>query len=157
MKSTRDFVATAYVVKDAKTLLILHKKLGLWLPPGGHIEQDELPCDAVIREVEEETGLKIKLFGNSTPVYDAGKPELKDVEMLAMPNHIQLEHIEPGHQHIDLVYIAKVIGGEENHRQEEADDMKWFSNEDLDREEISENVRHYGKIAISKVENLEVE
>ena len=157
MKITRDFVATAFVVKDAKTLLILHKKLGLWLPPGGHIDKDELPCDAVLREVEEETGLRVELFENHGMVFDAGKPELNEVKMLAMPNHIQLENIEPGHQHIDLVYTAKVIGGEEKHRQEEVDEMKWFSKEDLDGEEIPDNVRHYGKIAIEKVQNWEVD
>ena len=34
------FVATGYLVRDAKTLLLKHKKLGMWLPPGGHIEEE---------------------------------------------------------------------------------------------------------------------
>jgi 8-oxo-dGTP pyrophosphatase MutT (NUDIX family) len=40
-------------------LLHLHRKLGMWLPPGGHIERDELPDDAAVREVFEETGLRV--------------------------------------------------------------------------------------------------
>ena len=38
-------------------LLIHHKGLGKWLPPGGHIEENEVPHEAAIREVYEETGI----------------------------------------------------------------------------------------------------
>jgi 8-oxo-dGTP pyrophosphatase MutT (NUDIX family) len=52
-------VATAYVVRGDKTLLLKHRKLGMWLPPGGHVEPGETPDEAVRREVREETGLEI--------------------------------------------------------------------------------------------------
>ncbi|MFH1779835.1 MAG: NUDIX domain-containing protein, partial [Candidatus Micrarchaeota archaeon] len=55
----KDFTATGFVVNPEKTnvLLIFHKKLGLWLPPGGHINEGEMPHEAVLREVKEETGV----------------------------------------------------------------------------------------------------
>ncbi|MEC9365812.1 MAG: NUDIX domain-containing protein, partial [Chloroflexota bacterium] len=34
-----------------------HPKIKLWLPPGGHVEADEDPVEAVLREIKEETGL----------------------------------------------------------------------------------------------------
>jgi 8-oxo-dGTP pyrophosphatase MutT (NUDIX family) len=34
-----------------------HRKSGLWLPPGGHVEDDEDPRAAVVREAEEELGI----------------------------------------------------------------------------------------------------
>ena len=46
---------------EGKVLLHLHRKLGMWLPPGGHIERDEIPDDAAVREVFEETGLNVEL------------------------------------------------------------------------------------------------
>ncbi len=46
----KHFVATGYVVRDHKTLLLFHKKLQLWLPPGGHIDEGELPEEALRRE-----------------------------------------------------------------------------------------------------------
>ncbi len=64
------FTASAFVV-DPKThslLLILHRKLGLWLQPGGHIDPgDELAALAARREVMEETGVSelSPLFGNA--------------------------------------------------------------------------------------------
>jgi len=151
MNSSREFVATAFIVNDGKILLMLHKKLGLWLPPGGHIDKGELPCDAVIREVEEETGLKVEIVGGANKVYDAGTEAAKEVRMLATPSHVQLEDIEQGHQHIDLVYIARVIGGEENLNKSEGNMLRWFSSEELDSEEITDNIRHYGKTAIDRL------
>ena len=97
---TRDFTATTFVVKDRLTLLIYHRKLRMWLPPGGHIGTDELPCDAAVREVREETGLNVEL------IHPASK--LGHVRVLAQPICILLEDIEEGHQHIDLIYFARV-------------------------------------------------
>ena len=48
---------------EGKILLHFHRKLGMWLPPGGHIEQGELPDNAAVREVLEETGLEVELVG----------------------------------------------------------------------------------------------
>src|SRR5439155_68249 len=53
----RHFTATAFVVDGPRTLLHWHKRLQQWMPPGGHIEADEDPAQAVLREVAEETGL----------------------------------------------------------------------------------------------------
>lgn len=41
-----------------KVFLIAHKKSGLWLAPGGHIDRGENLFQAVNREIEEELGLK---------------------------------------------------------------------------------------------------
>lgn len=38
-------------------LLVDHRKAGLWLPAGGHVEPGESPVDTVRREVVEELGI----------------------------------------------------------------------------------------------------
>lgn len=46
-----------FVVLDAtsgRLLLVAHRKAGLWLPPGGHVEPGEDPWSAVVRECREE-------------------------------------------------------------------------------------------------------
>jgi 8-oxo-dGTP pyrophosphatase MutT (NUDIX family) len=65
------FTASALVV-DAhrtRTCLVLHRKLGLWLQPGGHVEDgDESIALAALREVREETGLDARL-ADGAPVH----------------------------------------------------------------------------------------
>ena len=60
-----DFTVSVYVVHENKVLLHIHKVLGIWLPPGGHIELDEDPNEAAVREAKEETGLDIELIGEA--------------------------------------------------------------------------------------------
>lgn len=88
------FTASAFVVEpnSHSLLLILHRKLGLWLQPGGHIDPgDEMAELAARREVLEETGVRelSPLFGN------AG---IFDVDIHAIPPRKN----EPGHEHFDV-------------------------------------------------------
>jgi len=46
-------------------LLIKHKILGVWLPPGGGLEQNEFAHIACIREVFEETGIKVNIMSHN--------------------------------------------------------------------------------------------
>ena len=88
-----------FVVHRGRVLLLYHAKLGLWLPPGGHVEHGELPDDAAVREVLEETGVRCRLVGE----YGV---EVEYPRQLIRPLGIQVEDIRPGVQHIDLVYFA---------------------------------------------------
>lgn len=48
------------VLDDARErlLLVAHRKAGLWLPAGGHVESGEDPWATVIRECHEELGIE---------------------------------------------------------------------------------------------------
>ena len=99
---TRDFTVAVFVVWQRQVLLHVHPKLGLVLPPGGHIEENELPDHAAIRETLEETGLRVTLIGELAP----HSPEANAPTPLIRPRGIQLEQISLGHEHIDLIYFA---------------------------------------------------
>jgi len=101
-RQTRDFAVSAFVVWDGKVLLHRHHKLGIWLPPGGHVEPNETPDDAAVREVLEEAGVAVELIGERA--IDAPGPL-----QLIRPRGVQLESIAPGHEHIDLVYLARPL------------------------------------------------
>jgi ADP-ribose pyrophosphatase YjhB (NUDIX family) len=137
---TRDFTATTFVVHEERTLLLLHRKLGKWFPPGGHIDPHELPDRAAIREVREESGLEIELLARSAM--------LGTVQVLPQPYCILLEDISPEHQHIDLIYFARVCGGSLAYAEREARAARWFSWEDLGSAEIAEDIRELGRRAI---------
>lgn len=105
---TRHFTATTFIVHEGKVLLHLHKRQGVWLPPGGHIERDELPDRAAVREIEEETGLQLRL-------HSEGHARALAVEMatgvVPQPAFILVEDINPFHQHIDFTYFARLPNG----------------------------------------------
>src|SRR5262249_52059212 len=60
-----DFTSEVFIVHDNKVLLRFHDKYDIWLSVGGHIEQDEDPNEAAVREVKEEVGLDIELWDGS--------------------------------------------------------------------------------------------
>ena len=66
------FCASAFVINplNKKILLVKHHLFNKWVQPGGHIEENELPEEAAIREVYEETGVKITLLGERFPRED---------------------------------------------------------------------------------------
>lgn len=54
------YTAGGMLIHEGKVLLVKHKKLGIWLNPGGHIDEGELPHEAAEREFFEETGVKVQ-------------------------------------------------------------------------------------------------
>ena len=141
---SRDFTATTFVVRHHKVLLLWHNKMQAWLPPGGHIGENELPEEAAVREVREETGLDVELLGS--------RRILGKVTVLTQPSCILLEDIAPEHQHIDLIFFAEVSGsGEVFLNEREAASFRWYDHERLQGDEIAEDIRHFGRRAILAV------
>ena len=137
---TRDFTATTFVVHEGRTLLLHHRKLGMWLPPGGHIDPHELPDRAAVREVREESGLEVELLSQGRM--------LGPVRILPQPYCILLEDIRPGHQHIDLIYFARVSGGSLAPAERETLGARWVTWDELGDPEIAEDIRELGRRAI---------
>ena len=67
-----DFTVAIFVVRDGEILLIHHRNLNQWLPLGGHIELDEDPEVAALREAKEESGLEVELIGDRPPATGPG-------------------------------------------------------------------------------------
>jgi len=122
MKTTRHFTVTIYIVYKNKVLLHLHKKMNCWLPIGGHIEENELPEVAALREVKEEAGLPINFYEPKKKV-NMGKT----VKELLYPMHIQLQDIKPGHKHIDFAFFATTKVNKFKPEEGEATELRWFT------------------------------
>src|SRR4051812_40919963 len=52
----RAFSIAVHPRYQGRVLVILHKRLGKWLPPGGELAEGETPLEAAKRELFEETG-----------------------------------------------------------------------------------------------------
>ncbi len=151
MNSPRHFVATGYVVCEGKTLLLWHKKLGMWLPPGGHIDDGELPEEAVRREIREETGLEVEIASPKR----AHDPANGKVLYLHVPNHVQLEHIPNHPQHIDLIYFCRTTSSNVRMDDREHERFRWCSEEELRTDpSLAEEVRITALEAIRFVESV---
>ena len=59
MQRKIDLTVGGYIIHNNKVLLIHHNKLNLWLPVGGHIDENETPDQALRREIKEEVNLDI--------------------------------------------------------------------------------------------------
>ncbi|MEF8786168.1 MAG: NUDIX hydrolase [Haloarculaceae archaeon] len=157
METTRHFVATVYVVHDGATALHTHDKLDMWLPPGGHIDRDEVPHEAAVREVREELGLDPTLVA---PTADIDSPT---VQSIPRPQQFLLEDIntcdgDVGHQHIDFIFYGTVESREitPTAGEQPADDWEWFTPEQLrdNADRLESDVVEIGQRAIETVEDL---
>jgi 8-oxo-dGTP pyrophosphatase MutT (NUDIX family) len=139
----RHFTVAVFVVDDGRLLLHFHAKLGKWLPPGGHIEANELPDEAAVREVIEETGVRPRLLA------DHGLP-IDVPRQLARPAGIQVEDIYPGHQHIDLVYFAVAEPGSTQIGAEyvERDRVGWYRPAELAALGASDEIQAWSQKAL---------
>lgn len=103
-----DYTAGVYVVYKDKVLIRKHEKYHIWIHVGGHVELNEHPIEAAIREVYEEVGLKITIPGYSgirakeAPAYS----KVDDIVSLPPPQHMNIHRINETHQHLDMLYYA---------------------------------------------------
>jgi 8-oxo-dGTP pyrophosphatase MutT (NUDIX family) len=101
--------ASGIVVGRRGTVLHLHKRLGIWMQPGGHIDAGETPEVAARREATEELGLAVH--------HPAGGPRLINIDV---------HEAALGHTHLDLRYLL-VAGDDDPHPPPgESPDARWY-------------------------------
>jgi 8-oxo-dGTP pyrophosphatase MutT (NUDIX family) len=102
--------ASAIVVGRRGTVLHRHKRLGIWMQPGGHIDAGEAPDHAARREAVEELGLVVD--------HPATGPLLLHVDVHAAAH---------GHTHLDLRYLLVGPDDDPHPPPGESPDARWFS------------------------------
>ena len=142
-----DFTVAIFVVQQAKVLLVHHRALDKWLPLGGHIELDEDPEQAALREVREESGLDVELLGERPPTTEPG------TRALLAPRFLDIHRISATHEHIGMIYFAKAASSQVRLARDEHHDIRWFSEAELEepRWGVPEAIRFYGREALRRV------
>ncbi|HHD2752831.1 TPA: NUDIX hydrolase [Clostridium perfringens] len=128
----RHFTVSVFIVCNDKVLLHLHKKAKKILPLGGHIELNELPEEACIREVKEEACLKINLY-NPVDIALKKSCDLSGEKLLINPMHTIFGDVSPNHSHIDFVYYATTNSFETYPENGESKILKWYSKDELNK------------------------
>lgn len=127
-----DFTAQAFIVFKDKVLFHKHSKYDIWIGVGGHIELDENPNEAVIREVKEEVGLDIELI----PPPQFKSVVSKDYIELIPPYFMSIHKINDTHRHIGMEYIA--VSKTDNVIPEHPDYVwRWLTKDDIEKEVVS--------------------
>ena len=127
----KHFTATVYILENKKVLLIHHKKLQKWLPPGGHMDENETPPEAAIREAFEETGLKIEIVPQENIWVNHWNANSFERPYMCLLEEIPAYRDNPQHQHIDLIYVGKPVDGQIIHNTKECHAIKWFNLEQV--------------------------
>jgi 8-oxo-dGTP pyrophosphatase MutT (NUDIX family) len=107
---------SAWVVNRGRTrvFLVLHRKLGRWLNPGGHADGDGDLAAVGLREAQEESGLaSVRLL--STEIYDFDRHWI--------PDHKGT----PGHHHYDFRFLCEADDEEPLRISEESLELAWVS------------------------------
>jgi 8-oxo-dGTP pyrophosphatase MutT (NUDIX family) len=131
--------ASAFVLSpeaDA-VLLIFHRKLGIWVQPGGHVEPSDFDLEAAARrEVAEEVGLE--LVGPAAAVFDL---DIHD---------IPARKDEPAHQHFDVRFClhapTRVFAASD-----EVADARWVALSEIDQLTSDESVLRAARKLASSV------
>lgn len=138
-----DYVSVVFIVNKDAVLLRIHDKHKTWLAPGGHIELYEDPVEAAYREIKEEVGIPISIYGDVL-----AQNNVRDRDILA-PQFLNRHSISDSHEHICFVYFATSETRDTNPQEgETTDDFKWFTKEELNDPlyGVSDGVRmHAGK------------
>jgi len=140
----KSITATVYIVNDNRILLHKHKKYNTWFPVGGHLRSDELPHEAAIREVKEETGLDITLLETEHVAnFDIGRVE-------RIPEPFCLYHEDDiNEQFLDFIYIGISSQNQVEPNITESQELRWFSKEELKVEEIKIHVKNTALTVLS--------
>jgi len=142
-----DFTVSLFIVHEEKVLLVHHRALGKWLPLGGHIELDEDPEAAALREAREESGLEIELSGERPPTSEEG------TRALLAPRFLDIHRISDSHEHIGMIYFARVLSGDLTLSAREHFALRWCSRAELDELEppLSGAIRWYCEAALKEL------
>ena len=142
-----DFTVAIFVVHLDRVLVIHHRKLDKWLPLGGHIELDEDPEQAALRETLEESGLQVELVGERPPTTSPG------TRALIAPRFLDIHRINDTHEHIGMIYFARPRAGDVTLATAEHHAIRWCTAAEVDTlsPPMSEAVKWYCHQALAEV------
>lgn len=142
-----DFTVAIFVVHEDKILVIHHRKLDKWLPLGGHIELDEDPEQAALREAREESGIEVELLGERPPTTSPG------TRALIAPRFLDIHRISATHEHIGMIYWARPKAGALALAAAEHHDIRWCTRAEIEtlQPTMSDAVKWYCRQAIEEI------
>lgn len=144
-----DLTVEVFVVHENKVLLRMHDKYGIWLSVGGHVELDEDPNEAALREVREEVGLDVVLDDRRR----APTTSEDGYRELIPPAYMNRHRISPTHEHVTCTYFARSNSATtSNEGREQSSGLRWFKADELTTmDDILPRIRFYAQEALREL------
>lgn len=127
---------SAMIVESSfeRVLVMLHKKLGIWLQPGGHADGEGYLSNVAYREAFEETGIENLALWTTAIDCDVHRiPEFGD---------------EKEHFHFDLTYLLLAPREAVIKRNHESTDMRWVTLRELEALTGEERLQRIARIGL---------
>lgn len=138
------FTASAFVVNKErnKMVVVYHIINDGWIYPGGHADGEEDLLKVAIREVEEETGLKVKVLDDNIYAIDSAP----------VKGHIKRGKYVSAHLHLDVIFIMEADDKNPlKYKEDESKGVKWISFSEADNETMCDFVRPIHRNLINKL------
>jgi ADP-ribose pyrophosphatase YjhB (NUDIX family) len=150
------------LVHKEKIMLVKHKKMSVWLLPGGHVNENELPHTTAEREFWEETGIRVKAISGYQNIEGVESeylpiPILVNLHWISeenyrgrkksdQPNRRRISNKFPKgcEQHYSFVYLVELEGNNIKYKQnvEETDGIGWFTKNEIDDLETTDDIKN---------------
>ena len=139
-----DWVVSIFIVCRGRVLLCYHKKYQEWLPVGGHVDLDEHPDEALMKEIREECGLKVKVLAKRPSIAHPG------VKPAYTPSYVDVHRIKGVHKHIALIYFGVSKSRRVKLHEREHAAFRWLSKKELESREfaLTRSIRFYCRKAL---------
>lgn len=138
------FSASAFVINKErnKMVVVYHIINDGWIYPGGHADGEEDFLSVAVREVEEETGLKVKVLDEN----------IYAIQSAPVKGHIKRGKYVSSHLHFDVLYIMEADDKIPLiYREDESKGVKWIPFEEADNKTICDFIRPIHKKLIKKL------
>ncbi len=139
------FTASAFVVNKErnKMVVVYHIINDGWIYPGGHADGEEDLLKVAVREVEEETGLKVRVLDDNIYAIDSAP----------VKGHIKRGKYVSAHLHLDVIFIMEADDKIPlKYKEDESKGVKWISFSEADNETMCDFVRPIHRNLINKLD-----
>ena len=155
-----DQTVAAYIFRtdgdEPRALFHVHKKFGKLICMGGHVELDETPWQAVIHEVNEESGYEVQDLYVLQPKLRVKQDGIREITIHPQPFFVDthMNAATHDHWHTDQVYLfTTMVDPSGKPAEGEVQEVRWLTRDEVastPASEMFENIRQTHLIAFDE-------